>query len=109
MEEYNVKLLATKIYWDKPALREEYKKFWKQFQEVNKKKDVNYIDYLQEKQVLFLQNDLKKLRKDKNRYYKIIQFYQNKLVELGTMQNMKNSFVSEGNYKKVFRNSKKVR
>lgn len=108
MEEYNVKLLATKIYWDKPALREEYKKFWKQFQEVNKKKDVNYIDYLQEKQVLFLQNDLKKLRKDKNRYYKIIQFYQNKLVELGTMQNMKNSFVSEGNYKKVLRNSKKV-
>lgn len=27
IEEYNVKLLSTKIYWDKPVLREEYKAF----------------------------------------------------------------------------------
>lgn len=107
MEEYNVKLLATKIYWDKPALREEYKKFWKQFQEVNKKKDINYMEYLLDKQVLFLRTDLKRLRKDKNKYYKIIQFYQNKLVELGAMQNIKNSYISIGNYKKIINQTKK--
>ena len=28
IEEYNVKLLSTKIYWDKPSDREEYKAFW---------------------------------------------------------------------------------
>lgn len=111
IEEYNVRLLSTKIYWDKPVLREEYKNFWKQFKEINKKKDTNYIDYLQEKQILFLRNDLKKLRSDKNKYYKIIQFYQNKLVELGAMQNLKNTCISDGNYKKVLKtckSSKKV-
>ena len=107
IEEYNVRLLSTKIYWDKPALREEYKEFWKRFQEVNKKKDINYIDYLQEKQILFLRNDLKKLRSNKNKYYKIIQFYQNKLVELGAMQNLRNSCISDGNYKKILKRHKK--
>ena len=110
IEEYNVRLLSTKIYWDKPALREEYKNFWKSFQEINKKKDINYIEYLQEKQILFLRNDLKRLRNDSNKYYKIIQFYKNKLVELGAMQNLRNVCISDGNYKKVLKtrkNSKK--
>ena len=31
IEEYNVKLLSTKIYWDKPSEREEYKEFWKKY------------------------------------------------------------------------------
>ena len=101
IEEYNVKLLATKIYWDKPALREEYKAFWKQYQETNKKKDINYMDYLQEKQVLFLRNDLKKLRSNENKYYKIIQFYQAKLVALGAMKNVKNHCISSGKYVKA--------
>ena len=109
IEEYNVKLLATKIYWDKPQLREEYKAFWKQFKEINQKKDVNYIDYLQEKQILFLRNELKKVRKDKNKYYKIIQFYQIKLVELGAMQNLRNICTSEGNYKKILKPKKAKR
>ncbi len=26
IEEYNIKLLSTKIYWDKPSDREEYKR-----------------------------------------------------------------------------------
>lgn len=107
IEEYNVKLLSTKIYWDKPACREEYKTFWKNYKEISEKKDTNYIDYVQEKQVLFLRNDLKKLRNDKNRYYKIIQFEQAKLVELGAMEILKNAYISEGNYKKI--NNKKKR
>ena len=105
IEEYNVKLLSTKIYWDKPAAREEYKKFWAKFQETSKKKDTNYMDYLQEKQVLFLRNDLKKLRADENRYYKTIQFYLNKLVELGAMRTLKNGFSSKGSYKKLEKHS----
>ncbi len=98
IEEYNVKLLATKIYWDKPAEREEYKNFYKQYQAIQKGKEKNYIDYSKDKQVLFLRNDLKKLRKEPNRYYKIIQFYCAKLVELDAMKNLKNTFISEGTY-----------
>lgn len=107
IEEYNVKLLSTKVYWDKPTAREEYKEFYKQYQEIQNKKESNYIDYTREKQVLFLRNDLKKLRKDINKYYKVIQFYCSKLVELDAMKNLRNSFISEGAYTKESKVEKK--
>lgn len=107
IEEYNVKLLSTKIYWDKPAAREEYKEFYKQYKQIQKIKERNYIDYSREKQVLFLRNDLKKLRKEPNKYYKIIQFYCKKLVELNAMKNLKNTFISEGVYTKGPKKAKK--
>ena len=107
IEEYNVKLLSTKVYWDKPTAREEYKEFYKQYQEIQNKKESNYIDYTREKQVLFLRNDLKKLRKDINKYYKVIQFYCSKLVELDSMKNLRNSFISEGAYTKGSKVEKK--
>ena len=107
IEEYNVKLLSTKVYWDKPTAREEYKEFYKQYQEIQNKKESNYIDYTREKQVLFLRNDLKKLRKDINKYYKVIQFYCSKLVELDAMKNLRNSFISEGAYTKGLKVEKK--
>ena len=105
IEEYNVKLLSTKIYWDKPAQRDEYKVFWNEFQKINKSKDRNYIDYIKDKQILFLKNDLKKLRTNENKYYKIINFYCQKLVELGAMRNLKNSY-SEGSGKYIKRKVK---
>ena len=109
IEEYNVKLLSTKIYWDKPTVREEYKDFYKQYQTIQKNKDKNYIDYTRDKQVLFLRSDLKNLRKDVNKYYKVIQFYCTKLVELDAMKNLKNSFISERNYTKGAKIEKKKR
>ncbi len=96
IEEYDIKLLGTKIYWDKPAEREKYKKFWDEFQKINKLKDKNYMKYVDEKQILFLKNDLKKLRTNENKYYKIINFYCQKLVELGAMRNLKNSYSEVG-------------
>ena len=108
LEEYHVKLLSTKIYWDKPADREEYKKFWKNYQEINKMKDTNYIEYIKEKQILFLKNDLKRLRKQENKYFKIMQFYCDKLVELGVMRKIANKYVSEGTYTKGLKKENKV-
>lgn len=98
IEDYNIKLLSTKIYWDKPEQRENYKAFWKQYQEIIKLKDTDYLAYMKQKETLFITNDLKAVRKNENKYYKIIKFYKNKLVELGTMRELKNSFYSQGNY-----------
>ena len=39
IEEYNIRLLSTKVYWDKPEEREEYKKFWAKYNEIQKIKD----------------------------------------------------------------------
>ena len=46
-------------------------------------------NYLKQKQILFLKADLKKVYQNENRYYKIIKFYKDKLVELGAMRKLK--------------------
>ena len=85
IEEYNIKLLSTKIYWDKPSDREEYKEFWKKYQKISELKGINNAEYNEQIEILFITNDLKKVYANENKYYKIIKFYKNKLVELGAM------------------------
>jgi len=99
IEEYNVKLLSTKVYWEKPSQREEYKRFWTTY-EANEKNKQNIEAYTKQKEILFIQGDLKKVYTNENRYCKIIKFYKDKLVELGVMRKLKNSYISEGTYTK---------
>ena len=103
IEEYNAKLLSTKIYWEKPAQREEYKKFFDAYKEVEKLKDKDYDEYIKQKEILFIRSDLAKVATNENKYYKIVQFYRNKLVELGAMRKLYNTYTSEGTYRKVAR------
>lgn len=107
MEEYNVRLLSTKIYWDKPSQREEYKAFWNEYKKINELKDSNYDEYIKQKEILFVESDLKKVSVNENKYYKIIKFYKNRLVELGAMRKLMNSYSSDGKYTKVVKNEKK--
>ena len=109
IEEYNAKLLSTKIYWEKPGQREEFKKFWNAYKEIEKIKDSNYDEYIKQKEILFIQNELNKVYENENKYYKLIKFYKNKLVELGVMRVLYNSYSSEGRYTKVIGKKKKAR
>ena len=100
IEEYNIKLLSTKVYWDKPDEKEEYKKFWNQYKEIEKID--NDSERAKQKQILFLKNDLKKLNKSKNNYTKIIKIIKEKLVNIGAMKQIKNNYRSiNGSYKKI--------
>ena len=91
IEDYNMRLLSTKIYWDKPAERDYYKKFWNEYKSLQPLKEEDEEDY-----------ELKKLCEAKNilRYEKIIKFYKEKLVSMGAMRNIKNSCKTIGNYTK---------
>lgn len=96
IEEYNIKLLSTKIYWDKPEKREQYKVFWSKYKELENIQDKK--QYQKEKEILFIKSDLKQVYSNENKYYKIIQFYKNRLVSLGAMEELKNRCISEGIY-----------
>lgn len=100
IEEYNLKLLSTKIYWDKPERKQEYRKFWDSYKNIELLKDSNKEEYLKQKEILFITNDLKHVQKNENKYCKIIKFYRNKLVQLGAMRPLYNRYVSSKNYKK---------
>ena len=88
IEDYNLKLLSTKIYWDKPQDKEDYKDFWDKYKKIEKIKSKK--EYQKLKEILFIKNDLKALYKNEVKYKDIIMFYKNKLVEFGVMKRMKN-------------------
>ena len=87
IEEYNVKLLSTKVYWDKPEAREKYKAFWDEYKKIQESSLANKGT---QKQILFLKNDLKKLNESSNEYKQIIKEIKGKLVELGAMRAITN-------------------
>ena len=99
-EDYNVKLLSTKVYWENAKEREEFKKFWNQYKEVCKLKETNFIEYVRQKEILFKKNDMKKINQDniKTDYSKLIKYYKRKLIDYGAMRELKNSYISEGKY-----------
>ena len=83
IEDYNVKLLSTKVYWEKPEEREAYKKFWEEY---SKAKDSESKEILAIKRELY---DLRNENSEKMNYLK--NFYKDKLVEFGVMRKLKNS------------------
>lgn len=93
IDEYNLKVLSTKVYWDKPENRNEYKAFWNKYKQISEIKNKEEQD--KQKEILFITSDLKQVSKNENKYYKIIKFYKNKLVELGVMRQMPNKCVTK--------------
>ena len=82
IEAYNVKLLSTKVYWDKPQEREEYKKFWEAYSKSGSS---------EAKEILSLKRELYETTDEYEKYAEVRKFYKNKLVELGVMKKIKNS------------------
>lgn len=108
IEDYNIRLLSTKIYWDRPADREEYKIFWNEYKKLQKRKEENLEEYEKQKEILFIKADLRKLQKAKRDYSKIENFYKGKLVQLGAMKQIKNTYkTSEKIYSRIKRQEKK--
>ncbi len=95
IDEYNLKVLSTKVYWDKPESRNEYKEFWNKYKEIANLEKTNKEEYNKQKEILFVTNDLKQVTKNENKYCKIIKFYKDKLVELGVMRKMPNKCITK--------------
>ncbi len=98
IEDYNIKLLSTKVYWENPKEREHFKKYWDKYKEISKLKDVDFIEYVRKKEILFIKEDIKQIANLKTDYTKLIKYYKRKLVDYGAMKEVKNSYKSEGKY-----------
>ncbi len=101
-EDYNVKLLSTRVYWDNAKDREEFKTFWNKYKEICKLKETNFIEYVRQKEILFIKKDIQKLQEEntKTDYSKLIKYYKRKLIDYGAMRELKNAYISQGKYSK---------
>ena len=86
IEEYNAKLCSTKVYWNDMKEREEFKTFWQKYKSIEKLKETDYIEYIKQKEVLFIKNDIKHIKNDKYDYSRLIKYYKRKLVDYDAMK-----------------------
>ena len=100
VEDYNIKLLSTKVYWDNMQQREDFKEFWNKYQTVGKLKDIDFIEYVKQKEILFIKDDMSKVIKEKFDYSKLIKYYKRRLVDYGEMKEI-TGHCSVGHYKKM--------
>ena len=93
IEDYNVKLLSTKVYWDKPEDRDSYQKFWNAY---------SHTKSSEEKEILSLKRELVDTSLEFEKYKEIRQFYKSKLVEFGAIRSFKNSCKTQkGRFEKI--------
>ena len=83
IEDYNVKILSTKVFWENPEEREIYKNFWS---------DYGKAKTSEEKEILALKRELYDLNKEDNIFERLRNLYKNKLVEYGLMRKLKNQY-----------------
>ena len=98
MEDYNIKLLSTKVYWENNSQREHFKAFWNKYKKINEIKERDYIKFIKEKEVLFIKEDIKTIKNEKFDYSKLIKYYKRKLVDYGAMKEIQ-GFISNNKYK----------
>ncbi len=108
IEDYNIKLLSTKVYWENMKERDNYKKYWDKYKEISKLKDVDFVEYIRQKEILFIKNDMKKIKNTKVDYTKLITYYKRKLVDYGELKELKNQYISKGKYTGVIKGKNKV-
>ncbi len=88
IKEFNLKILSTKVYWDNADDRNNYRAFWKEFQDIENIEDEE--EKRKKTEILFIKNELKEVQKNENKFTKIISFYKAKLVEFGVMKKLPN-------------------
>ena len=81
LDEYDKKLLSTKIYWEDLTEREKFKTFWELYSKKESDKD---------KEILLIRRELS-IVNSKEGKDKLVKFYKDKLVKFGVMRRIKNS------------------
>lgn len=107
MEDYHVRLLSTKVYWENIKERESYKKFWDKYKMISKLKESDFMEYIKQKEIVLIKEDMKKLQDTKIDYSKLTKYYKRKLVDYGAVREIRNSYQSQGNYKGNLRRMEK--
>lgn len=88
LENYNIKLLSGKVYWEKTEERESYKKFYEEYEKA---------ETAREKEILFLKREITTLEEnDENK--NIIKFYKDRLVSYGVMRKIKDDCKTSTKY-----------
>ena len=79
--------------------KKEKETFWKKYKEIEKLKEIDFIEYIKRKEILYIKGEIKKVQKEKFDYTRLVKYYKRKLVDYGAMKEIK-GYTSSGKYTK---------
>ena len=89
IEDYHIRLLSTKVYWENSRSREEFKSFLEKYKIIEKLKEIDFIEYVKRKEILFMKDDIQ-----------LIKYYKRKLVDYGEMKEIRETRKVSKSYKR---------
>ena len=98
IEDYSIRLLATKVYWENAKEREKFKAFYEKYKDIEKLKEIDFIEYVKQKEILFMKEDIKNIQNEKIDYTRLKKYYKRKLVDYGVMKEIRDCQTKKGKY-----------
>ncbi|MCI8273705.1 MAG: hypothetical protein HFJ55_06465 [Clostridia bacterium] len=100
IEDYHIRLLSTKVYWENSRSREEFKSFLEKYKIIEKLKEIDFIEYVKQKEILFIKEEIRKIKEEKIDYTQLIKYYKRKLVDYGEMKEIRETRKVSKSYKR---------
>lgn len=100
MESYMYNVLAKKTTWDNEMKKEEFVAFWDKFMQYKKLEKIDLYEYKRLREVLFVTNDIKYLKKQNVPVKELMVYYRDRMKQQGGLRKFKNSVKKmEGKWK----------
>lgn len=90
IEEYNENVLSRKKYWNDAVEEQEYKKFIEKWSELKKLARIDYDDFKNQREILFIKYDLNYLNKSKQKLEEVRSYYRDRMLQLHALRNLPN-------------------
>lgn len=95
IEEYVDNVLVRKSYWNSPVEEEEFKKFNTKWSELKKLARIDYDDFKNQREILFVKNDLKYMKNSKLKLDEVRRYYRERMLQLHALRRLANKYQSK--------------
>ena len=92
IEEYIDNILCKKNYWDNPIDEDEFKKTEEKWGMLKKLARIDYDDYKKQREILFVKNDLKEMKKKKINIQEVKDYYRDRMLQLKALRQLSNHY-----------------
>ena len=79
------------MVWDNDEEKENYSKFWKEFQEYKKLERIDFDEYKRLREVLFITKEIKEVKKQNKDYTNLLTYYRDRMRQQKGLRGLKNS------------------
>ncbi|MBQ9267554.1 MAG: hypothetical protein IJ217_04675 [Clostridia bacterium] len=91
IESYHINILSQKVYWDTQTEKEEHKKLWDEFKSFEPLERIDFDEYKRKREILFVNYELKELKKSKKNYEDVRKYYIDRMKQLHALREFKNA------------------